>query len=97
MPTAKEERIMCYRHTGKIDVFEMDLSPLDERISEDDLLDDLGETLFCSIVSARKTQTPLEYKHPENPPQPLLRQLKKWTLRKLASHGRAATDAEERD
>jgi len=101
---------MCYRQTGEIDVFEMDLSPLDESISEDSLTDEMGKTLFCSIVSAQDSQTPPDiiaqqvddalsprYKNvSRNPSQPFLKQLKKWTLHKLLNPNSPQPDGEER-
>lgn len=102
---------MCYRQTGQIDVFEMDLVSLDEEIGEDSLTEEISKTLFCSIVSTQESQTPpdvlaqqvddaLEPRYKtvaRNPPQSFLKQISNWTLRKILDANTPQSDDKERD
>jgi len=102
---------MCYRQTGKIDVFEMDLTSLDEEISEDSLTDEMGKSIFCALVEGQEHQSPpdelakqvdeaMKPRHKtvaRNAPQPFLKQLKKWTLNKLIDSNRVPFCDEDKD
>jgi hypothetical protein len=101
---------MCYKHTGQIDMFEVDLSRLDDEIGEDSLTDEIGKSLFCAIVAEQESQSPpdelaravddaLLPRHEtvaRNAPQPFLRKLKNWTMRKLIESNSSPFNDEEK-